>query len=60
MNTQMWEHPITAQQIQTLRQFGYRVIDPIVKLLACGDFGNGAMQEVDYIADYVLKLDISN
>ena len=42
MNTMMYEHPITNQQLEVLRRWGYfHVIDPVVKLLACGDLGNG-------------------
>ncbi|XP_069758797.1 phosphopantothenoylcysteine decarboxylase isoform X5 [Narcine bancroftii] len=37
MNTAMWEHPITAVQIQTLKSFGYIDVPCIVKNLVCGD-----------------------
>ncbi|XP_067829747.1 phosphopantothenoylcysteine decarboxylase isoform X5 [Heptranchias perlo] len=37
MNTAMWEHPITATQIQTLKSFGYIEVPCIVKKLVCGD-----------------------
>lgn len=39
MNTAMWEHPITATQIRQLELFGYNIIMPIDKKLACGDIG---------------------
>ena len=39
MNTAMWEHPITAAQIKQLESFGYNIIMPIDKKLACGDIG---------------------
>jgi phosphopantothenoylcysteine synthetase/decarboxylase len=29
MNTMMWEHPITEEQLNRLRNWGYTIIDPI-------------------------------
>ncbi|XP_026739027.1 phosphopantothenoylcysteine decarboxylase-like [Trichoplusia ni] len=49
MNTRMWEHPVTAQQIALLKQWGHIEIPPISKKLMCGDTGIGAMAEVDTI-----------
>uniref|UniRef100_UPI00398E3FDC phosphopantothenoylcysteine decarboxylase isoform X2 n=1 Tax=Pristiophorus japonicus TaxID=55135 RepID=UPI00398E3FDC len=53
MNTVMWEHPITATQIQTLKSFGYIEVPCISKKLVCGDEGYGAMAEVSTIVDKV-------
>lgn len=53
MNTMMWSHPITAEQLQKLQQWGYVVVSPIEKTLMCGDTGKGAMAEVETI---VMKL----
>lgn len=39
MNTAMWEHPITTMQLQQLESFGYNIVMPIDKKLACGDIG---------------------
>lgn len=39
MNTAMWEHPITAQQVEQLKDFGYMEIPCVVKRLVCGDEG---------------------
>ena len=33
MNTFMWEHPVTSQQLSLLSQWGYTVIPPVVKTL---------------------------
>ncbi|XP_041978851.1 phosphopantothenoylcysteine decarboxylase isoform X2 [Aricia agestis] len=49
MNTRMWEHPITSQQIAALKEWGYEEIAPISKTLMCGDTGVGAMAEVSTI-----------
>lgn len=53
MNTAMWEHPITAQQVEQLRGFGYVEIPCVVKKLVCGDEGRGAMAEVWTIVEKV-------
>ncbi|KAH9003851.1 flavoprotein [Lactarius hatsudake] len=46
MNTLMYEHPLTAQHIRTVRDvIGYEVVGPVSKSLACGDVGVGAMVE---------------
>ena len=40
MNTLMYEHPLTEQHLQTVRDvIGYTVVGPIGKKLACGDVG---------------------
>ncbi|KAJ8029119.1 Phosphopantothenoylcysteine decarboxylase [Holothuria leucospilota] len=49
MNTYMWDHPITAPQIDLLKSWGYTEIPCIKKKLACGDEGLGAMAEVEMI-----------
>ena len=57
MNTDMWNHPVTARHIQTLKDFGfYHVIMPVAKVLACGDVGMGAMAPVDDIVAAVLAV----
>ncbi|GAB6028088.1 hypothetical protein CHUAL_002308 [Chamberlinius hualienensis] len=56
MNTLMWEHPITQIQLTTLKSFGYFIIQPISKTLACGDIGIGAMAEVNTIANHIWQL----
>ena len=41
MNTLMWEHPFTAKQIDILtKELNFVQVEPIVKKLACGDYGN--------------------
>ena len=47
MNTFMWHQRITAEHLATLRQRGVEVVSPVVKALACGDTGMGAMATVD-------------
>lgn len=50
MNTQMWHHPITEESLNKLKSWGYILIPPISKKLACGDFGIGGMERVEVIA----------
>ncbi|XP_012583954.1 PREDICTED: phosphopantothenoylcysteine decarboxylase isoform X2 [Condylura cristata] len=56
MNTAMWEHPITTQQVGQLKAFGYVEIPCVVKKLVCGDQGLGAMAEVDTIVEKVKEV----
>ncbi|XP_053175210.1 phosphopantothenoylcysteine decarboxylase [Scomber japonicus] len=64
MNTAMWQHPITAQQVSKLKEFGYVEIPCIAKKLVCGDEGKGAMAEVatiiGFVEQYVQKPDESS
>lgn len=46
MNTAMWNHPVTIQHANTLREYGYIFVDPLERELACGDTGMGAMADV--------------
>jgi len=61
MNTAMWEHPVTNTHINTLREWGVGIIEPVVKILACGDRGAGAMAELPTILHHVQSaIDTSN
>lgn len=55
MNTEMWKHPITERQLDTLQQaeFGVTVVEPVSKKLACGDTGLGAMASPERIVEVV-------
>lgn len=56
MNVNMWEHPATKANLETLRQRGVRVIEPGTGELACGMVGAGRMAEPEAIADAVLNV----
>ena len=52
MNTAMWHHPVTAEQLRRLDKDWsvdnggwFHVLRPIEKELACGDTGSGAMHD---------------
>jgi phosphopantothenoylcysteine decarboxylase len=51
MNTFMWNHPLTEIHCDRLKTFGYIQIEPVVKKLACGDYGCGGMASVETIVD---------
>ena len=55
MNTAMYENPIVQSNIEKLKSFGYKFIEPTEGLLACGDIGKGKMPEPEDIAEYVYK-----
>ena len=49
MNVRMWEHASNKQSISTLKSYGYRILGPEIGEMACGEFGEGKMLEVDEI-----------
>jgi phosphopantothenoylcysteine decarboxylase/phosphopantothenate--cysteine ligase len=55
MNTNMWEHPATQANIQTLRERGHEIVEPDAGLLACGTVGPGRLAEPVRIAEAVVK-----
>ncbi|KII65328.1 Phosphopantothenoylcysteine decarboxylase [Thelohanellus kitauei] len=56
MNTNMYYHPITTQHVQILKSWGYREIEPVIKALACGDYGMGGLCSSDVIVETVKKI----
>lgn len=55
MNTNMWEHPATTQNIHTLRSRGCHVIEPGEGSLACGTVGQGRLPDPEEIAAFVAE-----
>ena len=55
MNTRMWQHPATRQNVDILRQRGFKVINPDSGMLACGTEGEGRLGSVDSIEKAVLE-----
>lgn len=53
MNTYMWENKITNRNVNSLRLDGYKIIEPQCKKLACGDYGYGAMADVNDIVSEI-------
>lgn len=45
MNEKMWTNKQTQKNLQTLRENGVQIIEPISDVLACGEYGVGKMVE---------------
>lgn len=58
MNTVMWEHPVTDETHRKLADWGYNVVKPASKRLACNDVGAGALADVDTIVREVKTLQL--
>ncbi len=55
MNTQMYQNQITQDNISILTQYDVTVATPTSGILACGDIGEGKMQEPDRLIAYIEK-----
>jgi len=53
MHTEMWEHPATQANIETLERFGYTIVPPESGALAGGDHGIGRLADPDSIVSVV-------
>ncbi len=53
MNTVMYEQQTTTDNIATLKERGYTVVEPDSGMLACGDVGKGHLADVKVIADAI-------
>lgn len=50
MNTNMWNHPATRDNVEILRKRGHQIVEPEEGLLACGTVGPGRLAEPERIA----------
>ena len=55
MNTQMLKNPITQDNLDILRHYGFEVIAPVKGMLACKDVGEGKLPDTEVLLDYILK-----
>ena len=53
MNTNMYENPIVQDNIEKLKGYGYKFVEPASGRLACGDLGRGKLADVDDIVHEV-------
>jgi phosphopantothenoylcysteine decarboxylase/phosphopantothenate--cysteine ligase len=56
MNSNMWMHPATQENLAILRKRGHIIIEPEEGILACGMTGPGRLAEPERIADVVAAL----
>ena len=50
MNVNMWQHPATQANMETLRRRGHRIVEPASGYLACGMTGPGRLADPETIA----------
>ena len=55
MNTHMYENPVTQDNLDKLRHYGWDVIDPASGRLACGAIGKGKLPEPEDLLQHILK-----
>ncbi len=55
MNVNMWSHPATQANLETLRRRGHGIVEPEAGYLACGMTGPGRLAEPETIAEAVAR-----
>ena len=56
MNTAMWENPAVQKNLEVLRGFGWKVIEPDSGRLACGEEGVGRLADPEAIVKFLEEL----
>ncbi|MFC3928068.1 phosphopantothenoylcysteine decarboxylase [Streptococcus caprae] len=56
MNTKMYDNPLTQRNLATLKELGYREIEPKSALLACGDIGRGALADIPHVIEIIEEI----
>lgn len=55
MNTNMYENPVTQDNLGLLRRYGWEIIEPASGRLACGAVGKGKLPEPEELVQYILR-----
>ncbi len=55
MNTQMFENPITQDNLKLCQKYGMKIIEPASGHLACGDSGRGKMPEPETLFAHIVQ-----
>ena len=55
MNTNMYENPVTQDNLDILARYGWEVIAPASGRLACGAVGPGKLPEPDLLLQHILR-----
>lgn len=55
-NTNMFLNPIVQNNIERLKNYGYKFIEPESGRLACGDVGAGKLADTQLISDIVISM----
>ena len=53
MNPAMWENPATQRNLETLRAFGYQIIEPESGRMACEHIGQGRLPESEILLEHL-------
>jgi len=53
MNVRMWEHPSNKENLNKIKNIGYKIIGPEIGDMACGEYGEGKMTEPEKIINYI-------
>lgn len=53
MNTAMLENPVTRDNIETLKKYGFEIIAPDSGRLACGDLGKGKLPSPEVLVQHI-------
>ena len=59
MNTQMYDNPITQDNLAKCVHYGMKIVEPASGYLACGDTGKGKMPEPEVLFNHIV-LEISH
>jgi phosphopantothenoylcysteine decarboxylase/phosphopantothenate--cysteine ligase len=59
MNSNMWMHPATQENLTILRKRGHVIVEPEEGILACGMTGPGRLAEPERIADIVASIGLN-
>ena len=54
MNTRMYDNPVTQDNLNTLRRYGWEVVEPASGYLACGVTGRGKLPEPPELLQTIL------
>lgn len=55
MNTKMYENPVTQDNLNILRRYGWEVVEPASGYLACGAVGKGKLPEPEALLQVILQ-----
>lgn len=56
MNVNMWDNPITQRNVATLKERGWKIIEPDEGELACGYMGKGRLPDPQEIIKFIKKI----
>lgn len=55
MNTNMYENPVTQDNLKTLAHYGWHIVEPDSGRLACGAVGKGKLPDPEIIVKHILR-----